>query len=47
MKIALEDRGSSRAGSRTTRRSVVFGETFQLTQTTDPIGEPAYTLELR
>jgi Uma2 family endonuclease len=29
------------------RRSVVFGATFRLTQTADPIGDPAYALEVR
>jgi Uma2 family endonuclease len=29
------------------RKSAVFGAAFRLTQTTDPLGEPAFTLELR
>ena len=29
------------------RKSAVFGAAFRLTQTTDPLGEPAYALEVR
>jgi hypothetical protein len=29
------------------RKSAVFGAAFRLAQTTDPLGQPAYELEVR